>query len=81
MFVGGGDSSLLSKLLSWALLLGDRSARSVVEARRAVEVELAGLAAKRATEDTLAAIERSLASMRATISRSEAFTRCDSNCT
>ena len=46
MFVGGGDSSLLSKLLSWALLLGDRSARSVVEARRAVEVELAGLAAE-----------------------------------
>lgn len=77
MFVGGGDSTLFSKPLSWALLLGERSARSVVEARRAVEVELAGLAAARASAESLAAIDQSLKKMRAAISDAEAFTRCD----
>jgi len=77
MFVGGGDSTLFSKPLSWALLLGERSARSVVEARRAVEVELAGLAAERASDEGLAAIEHSLTNMRAAISDPQAFTRSD----
>jgi len=64
MFVGGGDSSILSKPFAWAFLLGQRSTQEVVEARRAVEVELAGLAAKRATQPGLATIEQHLAGMR-----------------
>lgn len=78
MFVGGGDTSVLSQPLSWALLLGERSTREVIEARRAVETELAGLAAQRATREALAGLERAHETMRG--SRAEgglAYTSAD----
>ena len=77
MFVGGGDTSILSRPFAWALLLGERSTREVVEARRAVETELAALAATRANADTLAAIEEHLAGMHANIHDPAAFSHHD----
>lgn len=56
MFVGGGDSSVLSKPLSWSVLMSESNMREVMEARRFIEVELAGLAAQRATDEEIKAI-------------------------
>jgi GntR family transcriptional repressor for pyruvate dehydrogenase complex len=56
MFVGHGQTSLLTKPLAWGLLIGEHSLREVIEARRLIEVELVTLAAQRATDDDLADI-------------------------
>ena len=77
MFVGESDCSLLTRPLSWRLLMGERSARDVVEARRLVEVELAGLAATRATGPELDAIAEKLALMQARLGDADAFVRHD----
>jgi GntR family transcriptional repressor for pyruvate dehydrogenase complex len=77
MFVGESDCSLLTRPLSWRLLMGERSAREIVEARRVVEVELAGLAATRATEPELDAIAEKLALMQAWLGDARAFARHD----
>lgn len=77
MFVADGESSVLTMPLSWGLLMGERSAQEVVEARRVVEVELAGLAAERATEAEIAAIGEKLALMSASLNDAEAFARYD----
>jgi DNA-binding FadR family transcriptional regulator len=77
MFVADGESSVLTMPLSWGLLMGERSAHEVVEARRVVEIELAGLAAERATEAEIASIGEKLALMRASLEDAEAFARND----
>jgi GntR family transcriptional repressor for pyruvate dehydrogenase complex len=77
MFVTSGDASALITPLSWGLLVGERSAREVVEARRVVEIELAGLAAERATDGEIAAIGEKLALMRASLDDADAFARYD----
>lgn len=77
MFVGGGDSSVLSQPLSWALLLGEQSTREVIEARRAVEIELAGLAAERATPAAIATIAAVHDQMRGARGDGAAYTRAD----
>src|SRR5262249_19804507 len=59
------------------LLMGERSAREVIEARRIVEIELAGLAAERASDDEVAAIAEKLALMRASLHDADAFARYD----
>jgi GntR family transcriptional repressor for pyruvate dehydrogenase complex len=51
MFVGGGDTSAFSKPLSWRVLMSEGNVREILEARKIVEVELAGLAAQRATAE------------------------------
>jgi len=63
MFVGHGQTSLLTKPLAWGLLIGEHSLREVIEARRLIEVELVSLAALRATEDDLAEIAAELDAM------------------
>ncbi len=65
-FVGEGNLSLLAKPLSLRLLRGGRGTAELIEARRVLETELAGLAAERATPEELAAIEDGLAAMEAT---------------
>jgi DNA-binding FadR family transcriptional regulator len=77
MFVGGGENSVLAKPLSWGLLIGEHGTREVIEARRVIEVELAGLAAARATDEEVAAIGERLAAMRANRDDAEAFTSQD----
>jgi GntR family transcriptional repressor for pyruvate dehydrogenase complex len=65
MFVGRGELSFITKPLSLGLLMGERSTSELVAARRLVEVELAGLAAKQTTEEEVAAIDEALQGMRA----------------
>lgn len=77
MFVGGGQTSMLTKPMSWALLMNEQSAREVVEARRFVEVELAGLAAQRATEEQIATIEQSMVALGASQDDAEEYTNLD----
>ncbi len=77
MFVGRGQSSILTKPLSWALLMGERSTRELIEARRVVEVELAGMAAERATEEEIATIAERLEAMRASLTDVDTYSRCD----
>jgi GntR family transcriptional repressor for pyruvate dehydrogenase complex len=65
-FVGEGNLSLLAKPLSLRLLRSGRGTAELIEARRVLEVELAGLAAERATPEEIGAIEVGLVEMEAT---------------
>ncbi|HEY3110568.1 MAG TPA: FadR/GntR family transcriptional regulator [Chloroflexota bacterium] len=76
-YVANGDTSLLTRPLSWSLLIGERSTRDLIEARRILEVELVGLAAERATEAELAVIAEKLALMSVSLENAEAFARYD----
>jgi GntR family transcriptional regulator, transcriptional repressor for pyruvate dehydrogenase complex len=77
MYVSGGQTAVLTKPLSWGLLLGDHSTREVIEARRVVEVELIGLATPRITPADLAEIGALWETMRANDNNAEAFTEAD----
>ena len=79
MYVSGGQTAVLTRPLSWGLLLGDHSTREVIEARRIVEVELIGLAALRTTEDDLATIAARWEAMRAGFDDAATFTEADQN--
>jgi GntR family transcriptional regulator, transcriptional repressor for pyruvate dehydrogenase complex len=57
------DSPLLPQVVEWGLLLGEKRTADLVEARQKIEVDIAGLAALRRTEDDLAELGRSLARM------------------
>jgi len=77
MFVGRGEPAALTRLLSWSLLIGEHSIREVIEARRAVEQELVGLAATRATDAEIAAIGDILAALQANITDANVYSRYD----
>lgn len=77
MYVGSGQSAVLTKPLSWGLLIGDHTVREVVEARRIVETELCSFAATRATDSDLAEIGAQLEAMRAGRNDVEVFTSAD----
>lgn len=77
MYVGSGQSAILTKPLSWGLLIGEHTVREVVEARFLVETELCALAAERATEEDLNEISARLAAMRAGRDDAETFTQAD----
>ena len=47
------DSALLPELIEWGLLLGEQRTLDLVEARQEIEVVIAGLAARRRTEENL----------------------------
>ncbi len=64
-FVGNGNLSLLAKPLSLQLLRGGRGTAELIEARRVLEIELAGLAAERATAEEIGAIEDGFVEMKA----------------
>jgi GntR family transcriptional regulator, transcriptional repressor for pyruvate dehydrogenase complex len=76
MFVGDGRT-ILTQPISWRLLMGDDSSSEVVEARRLIEVELAGYCAQRASAEEVAEIERHLTTMRETRGDPERFTDAD----
>ena len=65
MFVGNGNLSILAKPLSLGFLKGGRGTAELIEARRLLEVELAGLAADRATPEEIECIKGGLAEMEA----------------
>jgi GntR family transcriptional repressor for pyruvate dehydrogenase complex len=77
MFVGRGQGSILTRSLSWGLLMSERSTRELIEARRVVEVELAGFAAERASAEEVAEIGRCLEAMRASLADPDAYSRHD----
>jgi len=77
MFVGNGNLSLLAKPLSLGFLRNGRSTSELIEARRLLEVELAGLAAARASAEEVAAVRDRLAEMRAHKSDVERYTESD----
>jgi GntR family transcriptional regulator, transcriptional repressor for pyruvate dehydrogenase complex len=64
-FVGYGDTSMLTKPLSWGLFLNQSSIQQVIESRSVIEVALAGWAALRATDEEIATIGRLLAQLEA----------------
>jgi len=71
-------SDFFARPLLWAITGSDVSdVRELVEARRLIEVELAGLAAERATADDLAKMEEMLASMEAAAGDRERFSDAD----
>jgi GntR family transcriptional repressor for pyruvate dehydrogenase complex len=78
MFVGRGEPPLLViSHLSWRLLMSERTTREVIEARRVVEVELAGFAAERATDADLDILRERLARVRAVRHDGDAYLMAD----
>jgi GntR family transcriptional repressor for pyruvate dehydrogenase complex len=59
-FVSSGDTSMLTKPLSWGLFLNQSSVQQIIEARSVIEVTLAGWAAQRATDEEIVSIGRLL---------------------
>jgi GntR family transcriptional repressor for pyruvate dehydrogenase complex len=60
------ESELLPQVIGWGLLLGTKRTLDLVEARKHVEVILAGLAAERRTEEDLEAMRAALGRMHET---------------
>jgi GntR family transcriptional regulator, transcriptional repressor for pyruvate dehydrogenase complex len=77
MFVGDGNLSLLAKPLSLGFLRGGRGIAELIEARRLLEVELAGLAAERASAEEIASMKDGLAEMHAAQQDVERYTESD----
>lgn len=71
------DSGLLPQVLEWGLLLGERRTLELVEARRVIEVDLAGLAALRREPDELDVLRERLSDMRASVDDRAAFVEAD----
>lgn len=65
------ESELLPKVIEWGLLLGERSVSDLIEARRVVEVALAGFAATRRSDDQIAVLEQRMDAMRVSTSSDE----------
>ncbi len=76
-FVADGATALLTRPLSWGLLMSAQSIYEVLEARRVVEVALAELAAQRGTDQELVEIGNCLALMQANLENVEVFARYD----
>src|SRR5688572_14004872 len=73
-----GRSDFFARPLMWAITGRDISdARELVEARKLIEVELAGLAAERATPDDLAKIRAMLDLMESSFDDIERFLEAD----
>jgi GntR family transcriptional repressor for pyruvate dehydrogenase complex len=62
-FLKRPDSTLLPQVVEWGLLLGEQSMADLVEARQKLEVDIAGLAAQRRSDQDLAELERLLSRM------------------
>jgi GntR family transcriptional repressor for pyruvate dehydrogenase complex len=71
-------SEFFSRPLLWAITGSDQEdARELVEARRLMEVELAGLAAERATPEDIQTIERYMREMEMGVRNQEVFLEAD----
>jgi GntR family transcriptional repressor for pyruvate dehydrogenase complex len=71
MFVGRGDMSIIYGPLSWSVLMSESNLREVMESRRIIEVELAGLAAERAAEDEIKEIGDKLKALKDGVNSTE----------
>lgn len=77
MYVGRGETACLARPLSWRLLMSEHSTREVLETRRIIEVEMAGLAAERASASEVVVIEQHLSAMMAATANAEAYSQHD----
>jgi GntR family transcriptional repressor for pyruvate dehydrogenase complex len=57
------DSPLLPQVVEWGLMLGEQRTVDLVEARQKIEVDIAGLAAERRTDDDVQDLARILSRM------------------
>lgn len=57
------DSPLLPQVVEWGLLLGEQRTSDLVEARQMIEVDIAGLAAQRRTDEDIADLAEILGRM------------------
>ena len=64
-YLKGTESSLLPQAIEWGLLLGAKRTRDLVEARRIIEVSVAGLAAERRDDEDLVELRDRLEEMAA----------------
>jgi GntR family transcriptional regulator, transcriptional repressor for pyruvate dehydrogenase complex len=64
-YLSRSGSDLLPRVIEWGLLLEEPRILDLVEARSEIEIVVAGLAAKRASEEDVAEIRRHLDAMRA----------------
>lgn len=76
-YFNSGSSQLLPRTIEWALMLGDRHTLDLMEARRTIEVAIAGFAAQRATDDTIEALGATLATMEAASGDPDRMTDAD----
>ncbi len=76
-FINQSTSGVLTAPLDFMVLLNVVTLRELFEVRKAIEVELAGLAAERATEEDLLLIESVLESQKASLLDPEAFLKED----
>lgn len=76
-YLRGSASELLPQTLSWGLMLGEQRTRELIELRRGLEIQAAGLAAERAGREHIAALAAQLAEMRATVDDLGRFVQAD----
>ncbi len=62
-FVVAEHAAFVAKAFSWAVLLDAKTVRDIIETRTAIESELAGIAAKRATAEDLEKLDGLIAEM------------------
>jgi len=76
-FVVSHHDDFVARAFSWAVLLDPRTTAEVVETRTAIETELAGLAALRASDETSAQIGELVARMEGVAGDRAAFAAAD----
>lgn len=76
-YIKSAESELLPQVVEWGLLLGAKRTRDLVEARRHLEVIVAGLAAQRRDAATLDDLEAQIGRMRAAKDDPDAFVAAD----
>jgi GntR family transcriptional regulator, transcriptional repressor for pyruvate dehydrogenase complex len=76
-YLSSTNSSLLPQIVEWGILLGERHIEDLVEARQEIEVSLAGLAARRRTEDDIAVLSDALRAMHDSVHDREAYIEAD----
>jgi len=77
MSVGRGDLSLIARPLTLGLLMGQQSRNDLIETRRLIEIEMAGLAAERGTEVEIVTISGHLETMRESQNRHARYSTAD----
>ncbi|KNC20461.1 hypothetical protein AC792_00595 [Arthrobacter sp. RIT-PI-e] len=75
-FLRGSASDLLPRVIEWGLMLGERSATDLIEARQHIETVTTKLAAERRTAEDLTRIENALQAMEAATT-TDAFVAAD----
>lgn len=71
------DTALLPQIIEWGLLIGEQRTLDLVDARQCIEIDLAGLAAQRRTDDDIAELERIIRRMERSANDEDAFVEAD----